>query len=148
MNTSAVIDERILCCAEHFSARDERVENMHSNYSPTKVHITKDFQSKHLKIATQRYSPSKTGGSYRSLILTSEHTSLTSYTGNRLLCWIKQPSSILCSKRKRKTNFSLHSEQPVLHVLSGPGVTWLFMPCLHNYWVKIRRAYAWEHEAT
>ena len=83
-------DERFLCvcgggtnafCAsdERFSPGDERVENAGSNFSPTQLHPTSNFQAELLSRLLLRgtHSPLKTGGHYH--VLTFEHTTPTSF---------------------------------------------------------------------
>ena len=71
---------------EYFSAGDVRIENMRSNFSHT--HTTNyDRLSNRTNlemIATHRYSPQKTDGSYHALILTSVYTIPTSYICNSI----------------------------------------------------------------
>ena len=68
---------------EYFSAGGESIENERSNFNPPSPHThTASYQRLSSKtyfkmIATHRYSPSKTGGSYHILILTSEFATLT-----------------------------------------------------------------------
>ena len=65
-------------------------------------------------IAIHRYSPSKTGGSYHVLVLTSENTTCTSATRRSILCWAK-----LIKKTINELLLRL-LYQPVLYALEVP----------------------------
>ena len=82
---------------ERFSAGDERVQNVHSNFTHTHTASYQRLSNKTCleMIATHRLSPPKMGGSYHALILTIEYGVPTSYISNSVLCWTKWPSSRL-----------------------------------------------------
>ena len=72
----------MLCTSdEHFSARDECINNMRVEISAGNIQLYNYQQLSnrtYLKmIATHRYSPPKTGGNYHALILTSVYTTYT-----------------------------------------------------------------------
>ena len=74
---------------ERFSAGDKHIENAHSNFTYTAGYQPLSNRTYIKMIATHRYSPSKTGGSYHTLLLASEYAIPTSYIRNSILCWTK-----------------------------------------------------------
>ena len=99
MNTSGTGPNAFCAGEEHLSAGDEmRWECAFKLQPPADTQLaTSEFQTKIYR--GDCYSPSKTGGSYHVLVLTSEYATPTSYMymyiRNRALCWTKRPSSRL-----------------------------------------------------
>ena len=110
----------LLCCRwtlltwemNTFGAGDKRVENSHSNFSPTPLPThTASYQQLSKAtfiemIATHRYSSSKTGSCYmyHTLVLAPKYATPTSYICNSILCWTKQHSSrISCKENNKQT---------------------------------------------
>ena len=90
-------------CASNqcFSTGDKRTENARSNFILTHTQRLSNKSTLEV-IATDRYSPPKTSGSYHALVLNFEYAIPTSYICNSVLCWttvlglkIRHPS---CSK--------------------------------------------------